>query len=299
MRRVKTVADEADSRVVCVIEIEIRDDVDSLIDCSDENPFRARCVDNEARLRAGDQEVAASEAALGERVLGMARGLFGVIEAQKGHGQESTRVYLLFPAQLAVAPVGHRDDQTGLVHAQPRAHLWKGSIGPVIRPGQQTSKGSAPAANRRRGRTAKRLLAVGAEQERNLAADLVIEENKTHGTAPTRSHDPTSTQRGELTSSSMATDLDQSLPCCDRCAKPVHPGRGDYYVVRIDAVADPAPPVITAEDLAIDFDQEFKRLVAETEGLSAQEAMDQVHRRVVLYLCVTCYEQWIENPTAS
>ena len=97
----------------------------------------------------------------------------------------------------------------------------------------------------------------------------------------------------------MATDQDRSSLWCDRCAIPVHPGRGDYYLVRIDAVADPAPPVITAEDLAIDFDQEFKRLVAEAEGLSAQEAMDQVHRRVVLYLCVSCYNRWIENPTGS
>jgi hypothetical protein len=97
----------------------------------------------------------------------------------------------------------------------------------------------------------------------------------------------------------MATDRDPSSLWCDRCAKPIHPGRGDYYLVRIDAVADPAPPVIAAEDLAIDFDQEFKRLVAETEELSAQEAMDQVHRRVVLYLCVSCYNQWIENPAGS
>ena len=97
----------------------------------------------------------------------------------------------------------------------------------------------------------------------------------------------------------MATDHEQSSLWCDRCAKPIHPGRGDYYLVRIDAVADPAPPVITEEDLAIDFDQEFERLVAEVEGLSAQEAMDQVHRRLVLYLCISCYKQWIENPTGS
>jgi hypothetical protein len=97
----------------------------------------------------------------------------------------------------------------------------------------------------------------------------------------------------------MATDHDPSSLCCDHCAKLVHPGQGDYYLVRIDAVADPAPPVITEEDLDIDFDQEFKRLVTEAEGLSAQEAMDQVHRRVVLYLCVSCYNRWIENPTGS
>jgi hypothetical protein len=30
---------------------------------------------------------------------------------------------------------------------------------------------------------------------------------------------------------------------------------------RIEAVADPVPPIFTEEDFAIDFDQEFKRLV--------------------------------------
>jgi hypothetical protein len=65
------------------------------------------------------------------------------------------------------------------------------------------------------------------------------------------------------------------------------------------AVADPSPPVFTDEDLAIDFDEEFERLVAETTHLSAQEAMDQVYRRVVLALCVRCYSCWIENPAGS
>ena len=37
---------------------------------------------------------------------------------------------------------------------------------------------------------------------------------------------------------------------CKRCSKEVHQGRGDYYFVRIDAVADPEPPVFTEDDLA-------------------------------------------------
>src|SRR4051794_16407901 len=103
MRRVEMVVDEPDPGVICIIEIEIRDRVDSLLECSDGNAFRTWRVDNEARLRAGDQEVGTSITALGEPVLGMARGLRGVIEAQQGHGQEPAGVNLLFPAQLAVA----------------------------------------------------------------------------------------------------------------------------------------------------------------------------------------------------
>ena len=48
---------------------------------------------------------------------------------------------------------------------------------------------------------------------------------------------------------------------CKRCSKEVHPGRGDYYLVRIEAVADPQPPVITQEDLDQDVGVEIERLI--------------------------------------
>jgi hypothetical protein len=70
-------------------------------------------------------------------------------------------------------------------------------------------------------------------------------------------------------------------------------------LVWIEAVADPVPPIFTEEDFAIDFDQEFKRLVEQTRDFTAQQAMDQVYRRVVLYLCLSCYNRWIENPMGS
>ncbi len=86
---------------------------------------------------------------------------------------------------------------------------------------------------------------------------------------------------------------------CDRCAVEVHPGRGDHYVVTIDAVADPHPPVFTAEDLQRDVGPEIDRLIARLSGLTEREAMDQVHRRVVLHLCMPCYTRWIEHPTGD
>jgi hypothetical protein len=97
----------------------------------------------------------------------------------------------------------------------------------------------------------------------------------------------------------MEPDLDPSTLRCDRCGRPVHPGRGDHYLVRIEAVADPAPPVFTAEDMAIDFESEFTRLLEATRDLTAQQAMDQVRRRVELTLCLACYRDWIEDPTGS
>ena len=78
-----------------------------------------------------------------------------------------------------------------------------------------------------------------------------------------------------------------------------HPGRGELYVVSVLAVADPYPPVFTAEDLALDAGAEIRRLIKQLSGLDALEAHDQVYRRLVFHLCTTCYERWIEEPTGS
>jgi hypothetical protein len=84
---------------------------------------------------------------------------------------------------------------------------------------------------------------------------------------------------------------------CHRCGKQLHPGRGDFFVVSIDAVADPSPPII--DDADQDPRETFRELTRRLEEISPQEAMDQVHRRVVLHLCLTCYHPWIEDPTST
>lgn len=86
---------------------------------------------------------------------------------------------------------------------------------------------------------------------------------------------------------------------CDRCLVELNPGRGGHFQVRIEAVADPAAPVFTADDLAKDPRAEWSSLMAKLGDLSEREAMDHVHRRVTLYLCNRCYRRWIENPTAG
>ncbi len=99
----------------------------------------------------------------------------------------------------------------------------------------------------------------------------------------------------------MDQELESNSPdeplFCDRCMVELHPGRGNLYVIKIEAIADPSPPEFTAEDLSRDHRQEFQRLVAQLETLSAREAMDQVFRRVTIFLCNACYRDWIENPT--
>ncbi len=85
---------------------------------------------------------------------------------------------------------------------------------------------------------------------------------------------------------------------CKRCSKEIHPGRGDYYLVRIDAVADPQPPIITQEDLDQDVGAEIERLIRRIKRMSEQQLERQVYRKKVIYLCVPCFTRWIENPVS-
>jgi hypothetical protein len=84
---------------------------------------------------------------------------------------------------------------------------------------------------------------------------------------------------------------------CRRCGRELHPGRGDFHVVSIVAVADPAPPNFTPDDLMRDTEREIQRLLEQLRGLDAQRAQDQVYRRSIFHLCEACYRGWIANPT--
>lgn len=84
---------------------------------------------------------------------------------------------------------------------------------------------------------------------------------------------------------------------CHRCSAELAPGRAEFYVIRIEALADPSPPVFTEADLQRDHRREIAELVEAMSRMSGQEAMDQVYRRMQIYLCNACYQIWIENPT--
>ena len=83
---------------------------------------------------------------------------------------------------------------------------------------------------------------------------------------------------------------------CQRCSAPIVRGRGECYVVKIHAVADPTPPVITEEELAADVRSEIQTLLNQLRGLSEQALIDQVYRRELFYLCGPCYRHWIKDP---
>jgi hypothetical protein len=94
----------------------------------------------------------------------------------------------------------------------------------------------------------------------------------------------------------MVAPRSSSTPRCARCLAELQPGRGDLYLVNIEAIADPYPPVFTDEDLRRDPREEIERILGEMGRLSAEEAMNQVYRRTAILLCGRCYRAWIEDP---
>ncbi|MHC4444819.1 MAG: hypothetical protein ACYTBZ_13615 [Planctomycetota bacterium] len=90
--------------------------------------------------------------------------------------------------------------------------------------------------------------------------------------------------------------MDEPPQLCHRCGAELESGRGQFYVIRIEAFADPSPLNITSEDLQGDIQGEIDRLMKELGEQSEQEIMDQVYRKMYIYLCYPCYREWIENP---
>ena len=83
---------------------------------------------------------------------------------------------------------------------------------------------------------------------------------------------------------------------CTRCGAKLTPGKGNFYVVRIEALADPSSPVFSEDDLMQDHKVEIERLIDQMREFSERELLDQIYRRLILYLCGPCYRQWIEEP---
>ncbi len=92
------------------------------------------------------------------------------------------------------------------------------------------------------------------------------------------------------------TDAHEAHLFCHRCGAQLAPGEGNWYVVRIEAFADPTPPPLEGDGDAFDVGEEIDRLIEEMRHMSEQELMDQVYRRLTLHLCGRCYRDWIESP---
>ncbi len=85
---------------------------------------------------------------------------------------------------------------------------------------------------------------------------------------------------------------------CSHCSKRLTPGRGEFYLVQIEAIADPSTLEIGALNSA-ETGKQIDALLKRLRHTSEEEAITQVFRRMVIYLCYPCYRRWIENPTSA
>jgi hypothetical protein len=104
-------------------------------------------------------------------------------------------------------------------------------------------------------------------------------------------------QTGHTIGVSDADDFTFDL-ICHRCGCALKSGEGSFYIVHIEAFADPSPPVVD-ETTSTPGPGHLEALLEEMRHLSEQELMDQVYRRLTLSLCGACYARWIEDPTGS
>ncbi len=92
----------------------------------------------------------------------------------------------------------------------------------------------------------------------------------------------------------------EAMLVCARCSAMLKPGNGSFFVVKIEAFADPSGPsseesAPTAKELR----QQLETLVKQLHNVSPQEAMDKIHRRLTIHFCKKCYPSWIENPAGT
>lgn len=85
---------------------------------------------------------------------------------------------------------------------------------------------------------------------------------------------------------------------CHGCGRLVPRGRGAFFLVQIEAIADPTPPGGTGES-DDERDESFASLFKAMEGMSGQELQDQVYRRLNLTLCNPCFARWIDRPVEA
>ena len=86
---------------------------------------------------------------------------------------------------------------------------------------------------------------------------------------------------------------------CDRCDRTLLLDESVRYEVRVIVQAAYDPMEITREDLARANAEDWQALLAELEGLSADEAQDQVYRELRFDLCPRCQREYLRDPLGT
>ena len=68
---------------------------------------------------------------------------------------------------------------------------------------------------------------------------------------------------------------------CHRCGKSLLPGAGNWYVVRIEAFADPSPPRIEEPPTSEEIEIEIEGIISSIREMSELELMEQVYLGVI------------------
>jgi hypothetical protein len=73
-----------------------------------------------------------------------------------------------------------------------------------------------------------------------------------------------------------------------------------HYVVKMEVYADPTLPAVSSDDLEeTDYARRMGELLAEMEGLSAEELEDAVHWRREFRICRPCQRALLKNPLGA
>ena len=85
---------------------------------------------------------------------------------------------------------------------------------------------------------------------------------------------------------------------CDRCGHPL--GEKDLrYIARFEIFAAYDPLQITFEDMTRDYKAEIRQIIAQTERMTEEELMSDVHVELKYDLCRACQQAFLKNPLGA
>ena len=85
---------------------------------------------------------------------------------------------------------------------------------------------------------------------------------------------------------------------CDRCGQPLG-GKDLRYIARFELFAAYDPLQITFEDLTRDYKEEIRRIIEQTEKMTEEELMRDVHVELKYDLCRACQQAFLKSPLGA
>ena len=83
---------------------------------------------------------------------------------------------------------------------------------------------------------------------------------------------------------------------CDGCGAPLLVESDVRYEVKIEVKAAYDPMEITGDDLKKDHKAEMAKIIAQLQGVTEAEAMDEVYRTFRFDLCTPCQRNYLKKP---